>query len=73
MTQRDAAFTVELIYPGPSFSPPEDPQPDFSGDSEGGFGLYIIKNCVDRVEYASPAPGISSIRLAKYATREGRA
>lgn len=69
MTQHDEEFSVELIYPGPCFNPPNNPQPDFSGDSEGGFGLYIINNSVDSVEYLALAPGISSIRLFKRAVR----
>jgi PAS domain S-box-containing protein len=70
LTRRPDEYSVELIYPGPDFSPPVDPQPDFSGNSDGGFGLYIINNCVDAVEYASPLPGVSSIRLIKRAARE---
>lgn len=66
LSQRAGEFSVELIYPGAQFAPPADPKPDFSGNSEGGFGLYIIQNCVDRIEYASPLPGVSSIRLTKY-------
>jgi PAS domain S-box-containing protein len=65
LTQRPGDFSVELIYPGPTFAPPENPTPDFSGASEGGFGLYIMDNCVDSVEYASLLPGVSSIRLVK--------
>lgn len=65
ITHDGAEVSVELIYPGPNFAPPDNPQPDFSGNSEGGFGLYIIENCVDRVEYTNLAPGISRIRLVK--------
>jgi PAS domain S-box-containing protein len=70
LTRRPDEYSVELIYPGPDFSPPVDPQPDFSGNSDGGFGLYIINNCVDAVEYASPMPGVSSIRLIKRTARD---
>jgi PAS domain S-box-containing protein len=65
LERRADELSVELIYPGPTFTPPADPMPDFSGASEGGFGLYIIENCVDSVEYASLLPGVSSIRLVK--------
>ena len=65
LTQRPDEFSVELIYPGPTFTPPENPTPDFSGNSEGGFGLYIIENCVNQVEYSRLMPGVSSIRLVK--------
>lgn len=59
------AIGVELIYEGTPFVPPDAPTPDFSGNSEGGFGLFIIKNAVDQVDYYSPMPGLASIRLVK--------
>jgi anti-sigma regulatory factor (Ser/Thr protein kinase) len=65
LTQTPDESSVELIYPGPTFKPPDNPTPDFSGNSEGGFGLYIIENCVDQVDYSSLMPGVSSIRLVK--------
>lgn len=68
-SRHDDRLAVELIYPGPAFSPPDETTADFSGHSEGGFGLYIIENSVDSVEYASLLPGISSIRLVKCARR----
>jgi len=54
-----------LIYEGEPFFPPSAPSPDFSGHSEGGFGLYIINSSVDQVDYCSPMPGMASIRLLK--------
>ncbi|OQW86156.1 MAG: hypothetical protein BWK72_18555 [Rhodoferax ferrireducens] len=59
------AICVELIYEGEPFFPPSAPSPDFSGHSEGGFGLYIINSSVDQVDYCSPMPGMASIRLLK--------
>jgi PAS domain S-box-containing protein len=59
------AICVELIYEGEPFFPPSAPSPDFSGHSEGGFGLYIINSSVDQVDYGSPMPGMASIRLLK--------
>jgi len=56
---------VELVYPGESFSPSGKANADFSGRSDGGFGLYIIENSVDQVEYVSPVPGICITRLVK--------
>jgi PAS domain S-box-containing protein len=67
--QHDAdSFSVELIYPGPMFTPPDEPQPDFSGKSDGGFGLYIIQQTVNEVTYRELLPGLSSIRLVKRTT-----
>jgi PAS domain S-box-containing protein len=40
--------------------------PDFSGQSEGGFGLFIIRNSVDEVVYDNPAPGFCCVRMTKY-------
>jgi serine phosphatase RsbU (regulator of sigma subunit)/anti-sigma regulatory factor (Ser/Thr protein kinase) len=63
---RDAGtLSVELVYEGKPFAPPSNLEPDFSGDSEGGFGLYIIENSVDKIEYGAPMPGMVSIRLVK--------
>lgn len=41
-------------------------EPDFSGASEGGFGLYIIANSVDTVTYDSPAAAVARIHLCKH-------
>ena len=68
ITREGEAVVVELIYPSPAFTPPGDVQPDLSGKSEGGFGLYIIEQSVDSVEYAIPMPGVASIRLVKSAS-----
>ena len=60
------AVSVELIYAGEPWVPPQvRSEPDFSGDTEGGFGLYIIERSVDAIEYASPARGICSVRMEK--------
>jgi len=40
-------------------------EPDFSGESESGFGLYIIKNSVDEAIYDNPCPGVCRARLRK--------
>ena len=60
-------MAVELIYPSAVFTPPAEVQPDFSDQSESGFGLHIIAQSVNSVEYASPMPGLASVRLIKRA------
>jgi anti-sigma regulatory factor (Ser/Thr protein kinase) len=61
-----AGLELELVYEGKPFIPVGSPMPDFSGNSDGGFGLFIIENSVDRVEYDAPTlPGLASIRLVK--------
>ena len=67
ITRESDALVVELIYPSEVFTPPAQTNPDMSGASEGGFGLYIIEQSVDSVEYSSPMPGVASIRLVKRA------
>jgi PAS domain S-box-containing protein len=68
ITRESDALVVELIYPSESFTPPAQVNPDMSGGSEGGFGLFIIEQSVDSVEYASLMPDVSSVRLVKRAT-----
>ena len=65
MSRTAQSICVELIYEGVPFVPPSAPSPDFSGHSEGGFGLFIINSAVDQVDYHSPMPGLASIRLVK--------
>jgi phosphoserine phosphatase RsbU/P len=60
----DSSIDVSLFYVGDSFVPTRR-EPDFTGHSEGGFGLYIIENSVDAVRYESPAPGVALIHLSK--------
>ena len=67
ITRQSDAVAVELIYPSAVFTPPAEVQPDFSDQSESGFGLHIIAQSVNSVEYASPMPGIASVRLIKRA------
>ena len=67
ITREHDSLIVELIYPSAVFTPPSEVQPDLSGESESGFGLFIMEQSVDSVEYDSPMPGIASIRLVKRA------
>jgi PAS domain S-box-containing protein len=57
--------TVEIWYLGEGFEPPAEPQPDFSGNSDGGFGLYIMAHAVDHVVHESPLPGVCCTRLTQ--------
>lgn len=59
------ALHVTLYYLGPPFVPDHDLEPDFSGESESGFGLFIIRSCVDDVVYDAPGPGVCRIRMTK--------
>jgi sigma-B regulation protein RsbU (phosphoserine phosphatase) len=59
--------TVEVWYVGLPFTPPAQREPDLSGETEGGFGLYIIENAVSRVSYEQPVPGVCCTRLVQMA------
>ncbi|MEO0003677.1 MAG: hypothetical protein RLZZ22_1369, partial [Pseudomonadota bacterium] len=61
----EQGVAVELIHDGEAFIPEDAAIPDFSGNSFGGFGLYIIENAVDQVDYAAPMPGLGAIRMFK--------
>ncbi|MBE9609555.1 SpoIIE family protein phosphatase [Chitinilyticum piscinae] len=63
LSQNDSSVTVEFYYVGDTFDPGTAPEPDFSGNSEGGFGLFIIRESVDRVSYLTPAEQVNLIRL----------
>ena len=59
-------MSLELIYPSVMvFEPTGIPEPDFSGKVEGGFGIFIIHQSVDHVQYTAPLPGICAVRLVK--------
>ena len=46
------SFVLELRYPGTPFDLSAVPEPVLDGTREGGFGISIIKKCVDEVAYA---------------------
>lgn len=58
-------LALDLFYPCAKTYVPDDTTPDFSGESEGGFGLFIIRSNVDELTYDSPAPGICRTHLGK--------
>jgi sigma-B regulation protein RsbU (phosphoserine phosphatase) len=58
---------VEIWYLGEPFVPPAEPEPDFSGNSEGGFGLYIMNQAVTSVVHESALPGVCCTRLTQSA------
>jgi anti-sigma regulatory factor (Ser/Thr protein kinase) len=63
----DGRVAVELWHVGPPFQPPAEPLPDFSGASEGGFGLYIIRNAVAEAAYDSPIADVCRTTLVQTA------
>jgi anti-sigma regulatory factor (Ser/Thr protein kinase) len=47
----DATYVLELRYPGTPFDLSSVPEPVLDGTKDGGFGISIIKKCVDEVAY----------------------
>ena len=58
---------VEIWYVGAPFTPTLDPLPDFTGASDGGFGLYIIEQAVSEVSYENPLLDVCCTRLVQVA------
>ncbi len=60
------AFVLEVIHLGDAFTPPEElTETNFDVFPEGGFGLIIIRNACDRVEY-SHHRGVNTVRMTRY-------
>jgi PAS domain S-box-containing protein len=64
--------TVDLWHIGPPFRPPAELVPDFSGRSEGGFGLYIVHNAVAGVRYDNPFANVCRTTLVQTTEALGR-
>lgn len=63
MRHRSGMLVLETSYVGDPYTPPNDtPDTDLSVFPEGGFGLYIIRNACDRVEYRN-RDGVNSVRM----------
>jgi PAS domain S-box-containing protein len=56
---------VLVRYHGEPFAPPDVPPPDPTRLVPGGWGLYIIEQCMDRVRYGRDAEGRAFIQLDK--------
>ena len=65
----DGAAVIRFSYRGPAFDPAAAPEPSFDGSRSGGFGLYIIKNSVNRVDYDGQGDA-RTITLRKRLTAE---
>ena len=63
------AAVVRFSYRGVAFDPATAAEPAFDGSRSGGFGLYIIRNSVDQVDYAGRGE-IRLITLRKHLTGE---
>ena len=57
-------LVIKVRDRGRGFNLEELPEPDFAGLPEGGFGLFIIKNKMDRVSYIRE-PGGNLLTMSK--------
>lgn len=57
---------VVFRHQGASFDPTSAPPPTFDGSRDGGFGIYVMENCVDKVRYHSNAADDNVIELLLY-------
>ncbi len=56
---------VRMWDSGRRFAPERVPPPNFSGDKDSGFGLYIIRECFDEVVHAPDDIGRNCLTLSK--------
>ena len=61
----DEGLQITVGYNGENFDPKTAAAPVFDGSCEGGFGLFIISNCVDRVVYTHDSNNQNTICLTK--------
>ncbi len=60
------ALTLECVYLGEAFSPPDQlVEADLATYPEGGFGLTIIRNLSDKVEYLHHE-GVNTVRMHRF-------
>lgn len=64
---QDGEAVIRFAYRGVPFDPETADEPAFDGSRSGGFGLYIVRNSVDRVDYAGSGE-IRTITLRKRLT-----
>lgn len=56
---------IRLRHTGKAFSPELLMPPLFDGSQTSGFGLYIIGQCMDRVDYSRNAHGKNTVYMTK--------
>ncbi|HEY3330051.1 MAG TPA: SpoIIE family protein phosphatase [Capsulimonadaceae bacterium] len=61
----DDRIVIRLSHYGASFDPDKAPPPSFDGTREGGFGVYMIAQCVDEVQYLGDPDGKNTVRMVK--------
>ncbi|HWY85872.1 MAG TPA: ATP-binding protein [Gemmataceae bacterium] len=61
----DDQVLVTLQHTGKPFDPQSAPAPVFDGSRQSGFGLYLIRKCVDEVRYCQDAEGRCVMHLVQ--------
>jgi anti-sigma regulatory factor (Ser/Thr protein kinase) len=64
-TAEKGRVMICLLHNGHSFSPETVPPPSFDGSRSGGFGVFLIRECVDEVRYLQTSEGLYCIYLMK--------
>jgi anti-sigma regulatory factor (Ser/Thr protein kinase) len=59
----DNQVSMTLRHTGNPFDPQAVAEPVFDGSKESGFGLYLIRQCVDEVQYRQDADGQNVMHL----------
>jgi serine phosphatase RsbU (regulator of sigma subunit)/anti-sigma regulatory factor (Ser/Thr protein kinase) len=72
LTLLDNGIQIDLYDDGESFDPEAVPTPATQADSlnEGGYGLHIVRQIMDSVEYQADTPKGNHWRLIKYIPSE---
>ena len=66
----DDFFLIHVTYTDTDFNPDAIPLPDLSNIKEGGLGVFIIRNIMDNIHYATdPATGTVLLRMIKFIRR----
>ena len=63
---------LTLTHDGADFDPSVVPPPAFDGTRPGGFGVYLINQCMDEVCYIHGEPGRRGVRLVKHRAEGAR-
>ena len=59
-------ITIRLTHWGDSFAPVRATPPDFNGSQDRGFGLFLIEQFTDDVQYTSEPSGVNVVHLMKH-------
>ena len=57
---------IRLFNTGKPFDPESATPPSFDGSRDGGFGVFMIANSVEHVEYFRDMRGRNGLTLVKY-------